>query len=290
MVPNKAMQNRGLCDSFAELIRAGDHCDLAHAALVIARIHYPDLEPSSSLRALDGHAAAVAPRLEAHPRGEGRVRALADYLFDECGFHGNADDYYDPRNSFLNDVLERRTGIPISLALVLMETGARVGLAIEGVGFPGHFLVRTAGSNGPLYLDPFDGGRVVGQDELLERLRAFHAGSELRDADLRHTLARSLSPTGPTGMLARMLGNILHIYLDHRDHRHALQAIDLLVVLEPTNPEHRRVRGVLYEQLECFAAARQDLEHYLREAPEGARASEVRAHLTRLGHSSPTVH
>src|SRR5207253_3837600 len=101
------------------------------------------------------------------------VAELAGYLFGECGFRGNQEEYYDPRNSFLNEVLERRTGIPITLSVVLIETGARLGLPLEGVGFPGHFLVRVAGSRGPLLLDPFYGGRPIGERALLARYRPF---------------------------------------------------------------------------------------------------------------------
>src|SRR5437762_2637714 len=135
----------GLREDFAALVAAGERTDLARAALAIARIAYPDLDPAPYLRQLDGLAAAVRPRL--HPGGspEAAAAELAGYLFGECGFRGNQEEYYDPRNSYLNDVLESRTGIPITLAVVMIETGARLGLGLEGVGFPGHFLVRVRG-------------------------------------------------------------------------------------------------------------------------------------------------
>src|SRR3989475_5121743 len=163
----------GLREDFAALAAAGERTDLARAALAIARIAYPDLDPAPYLRQLDDLAAAVRPRLYPQASPEAAVAELAGYLFDECGFRGNQEEYYDPRNSYLNDVLERRTGIPITLSLVLIETGARLGLGIEGVGFPGHFLVRVAGSRGPLLLDPFYGGRPIRERELLPRYPAF---------------------------------------------------------------------------------------------------------------------
>src|SRR5438552_615684 len=147
----------GLREDFAALAAAGDRTDLALSALAIARIAYPDLDPAPYLRQLDDLAAAVRPRLYPQASPEAAVTELAGYLFGECGFRGNQEEYYDPRNSYLNDVLERRTGIPITLAVVLIETGARLGLGLEGVGFPGHFLVRVAGS--PPLLDPFFRGR-----------------------------------------------------------------------------------------------------------------------------------
>src|SRR5438445_11901588 len=162
----------GLRQDFAALLAAGGQTDLARAALAIARIAYPDLDPAPYVRQLDDLAAAVRPRLFPRASPEAAVTELAGYLFGECGFRGNQEEYYDPRNSYLNDVLERRTGIPISLSLVFIEVSRRLGLAVEGVGFPGHFLVRVAGQRGSLLLDPFFGGRRVDQAELLERLRA----------------------------------------------------------------------------------------------------------------------
>src|SRR5262245_49109906 len=130
-----------LRDDFATLVSAGERADLARSALAIARIAYPELPPDPWLRELDVIAAAAQKRLPPHPSPADTAALLAVHLFRECGFRGNQDDYYDPRNSFLNDVLARRTGIPISLSVVLLETGRRLGLALEGVGFPGHFLV-----------------------------------------------------------------------------------------------------------------------------------------------------
>src|SRR6185295_8881801 len=135
-----------LRDHFASLVSAGERPDLGRSALEIARIAYPSLDPAPYLRQLDGLASTARRRVALHAAPELAAADLATFLATECGFRGNQEDYYDPRNSFLNDVLERRTGIPISLAVVLLETGSRLGLAVEGVGFPGHFLVRVQGS------------------------------------------------------------------------------------------------------------------------------------------------
>jgi regulator of sirC expression with transglutaminase-like and TPR domain len=270
-------------DGFANLVSAGDRCDLARGALEIARIAYPDLDPTPPLRTLDGFADAIRPRLGTPRRPHEAVAEVAAFLFRECGFRGNTTDYYDPRNSFLNDVLERRTGIPISLSVLLMEVSARVGLTVEGVGFPGHFLVRVGGNEGPLFLDPFFAGRIIGRDELLERLRAYYdAGGGSVGADPQRVLPQLLQTTGPVGILARMLANLLRIYLDRGDHAHALAAVDLLLVAQPESAEHFRVRGLLYERLECFGAARQDLERYLTLAPDSAHGTDVRQHLARV--------
>ncbi|TMB00008.1 MAG: tetratricopeptide repeat protein, partial [Deltaproteobacteria bacterium] len=256
----------GLREDFAALAAAGERTDLARAALAIARIAYPDLDPAPYLRQLDDLAAAVRPRLYPQASPEAAVTELAGYLFGECGFRGNQEEYYDPRNSYLNDVLERRTGIPITLSLVLIETGARLGLGIEGVGFPGHFLVRVAGSRGPLLLDPFYGGRPIGERELLARYRTF-VGS-----DAPALAPDALATTGTPAILTRMLRNLLRAYLDQKDHEHALAAADLLLVLVPDSADEVRVRGLLYEHLECFGAALGDFRRYLELAPEAPDA------------------
>jgi regulator of sirC expression with transglutaminase-like and TPR domain len=274
----------GLREDFAALAAAGERTDLARAALAIARIAYPDLDPAPYLRQLDDLAAAVRPRLYPQASPEAAVTELAGYLFGECGFRGNQEEYYDPRNSYLNDVLERRTGIPITLSLVLIETGARLGLGIEGVGFPGHFLVRVAGSRGPLLLDPFYGGRPIGERELLARYRTF-VGS-----DAPALPPDALATTGTPAILTRMLRNLLRAYLDQKDHALALAAADLLLVLVPDSADEVRVRGLLYEHLECFGAALSDFRRYLELAPEAPDAERIRERVARLVRIAAAVH
>src|SRR6266516_2841227 len=274
----------GLREDFAALAAAGERTDLARAALVIARIAYPDLDPAPYLRQLDDLAAAVRPRLYPQASPEAAVTELAGYLFGECGFRGNQEEYYDPRNSYLNDVLERRTGIPITLSVVLLEVGRRVGLPLEGVGFPGHFLVRVAGSRGPLLLDPFYGGRPIGERELLARYRTF-VGS-----DAPALPPDALATTGTPAILTRMLRNLLRAYLDQKDHAHALAAADLLLVLVPDSADEVRVRGLLYEHLECFGAALGDFRRYLELAPEAPDAERIRERVARLVRIAIAIH
>ncbi len=274
----------GLREDFVALAAAGERTDLARAALAIARIAYPDLDPAPYLRQLDDLAAAVRPRLYPQASPEAAVTELAGYLFGECGFRGNQEEYYDPRNSYLNDVLERRTGIPITLSVVLIETGARLGLGIEGVGFPGHFLVRVAGSRGPLLLDPFFGGRPIGERELLARYRSF-VGS-----DAPALPPDALATTGTPAILTRMLRNLLRAYLDQKDHALALAAADLLLVLVPDSADEVRVRGLLYEHLECFGAALGDFRRYLELAPEAPDAERIRERVARLVRIATAIH
>lgn len=277
----------GLRERFASLI-ASPSCDLAHASLEIARIAYPDLDPAPTLEGLDTLADALRPRLDAAAAPGDAARILGRYLFEECGFRGNRADYYDPRNSFLNDVLERRTGIPISLSVLAIEVGRRLGLRLEGVGFPGHFLVRVAGASDLLLLDCFDGGSAVGEDTLLARLRALADTSG--GPEFAHVPPRFLEPTAPPGIMARMLRNLLRIYLEREEHERALTAVDLLLVLTPRSAEDVRTRARLYETLECFASAADDLRRYLALAPRADDATAVREQLGRLASGAPTLH
>ena len=277
----------GLRERFAALI-ASQPTDLARAALEIARIGQPDLDPEPSLRRLDALAAGLAPRLPPDPPPDDAARLLAHYLFDECGYRGNRDDYYDPRNSFLNEVLVRRAGIPISLSVLAIEVARRLHIPLEGVGFPGHFLIRVVGPRGLLLLDPFHGGTPVSHDELLGRLR--NLADTSRGPQFTEVPPRFLEPTGAAGILGRMLRNLLRIYLERHEPERALSAVDLLLVLTPRSAEDLRTRAQLYETLECFAAAAADLRSYLELAPRADDAAEVRAKLGQLDCDAPTLH
>jgi regulator of sirC expression with transglutaminase-like and TPR domain len=277
----------GLRERFATLI-ASPSIDLPRAALEIARIGHPDLDPPATLRALKALADGLRPRLATGTAPDDGARVLARYLFEECGFRGNRADYYDPRNSFLNDVLERRTGIPISLSLLAIEVGKRLGIQLEGVGFPGHFLVRVTRSAEPLLLDCFDGGSVVDHGTLLARLRALSETSG--GPDFTHVPPRFLEPIAAPGILARMLRNLLRIYIEREEHERALAAVDLLLVITPRSAEDVRTRARLYETLECFASAADDLRRYLALAPQAEDVGAVREQLGRLANDAPTLH
>jgi regulator of sirC expression with transglutaminase-like and TPR domain len=269
-----------LRDRFASLVADRPRCDLGRAALAIACIAYPDLDPDPYLRRLDQLADAVRGPLVSGSGAGATAEAVAAHLFGECGFRGNADDYYDPRNSFLNDVLDRRTGIPISLAVVVMEVSARLGVSVEGVGFPGHFLVRMPSHSGPVLLDPFF-GRPVETDELLARLRTLAAAAPGRP-EVTEVPAQLLAPADTPAILARMLRNLLQIYRERGDAEHALAAVDLMLVLTPDGTDELRIRADLYERLECWTAARDDLRRCLAAVPRAPDAQWMRARLARL--------
>jgi regulator of sirC expression with transglutaminase-like and TPR domain len=273
-----------LREDFAAIVAAGTRAELARGALTIARIGHPGLEVDRWLGALDALAAGARPHVPVGEAPAHAVRALAEHLYERCGFRGNREDYYDPRNSFLNDVLERRAGIPITLAVVLIETAARLGLTVQGVGFPSHFLVRVPDPAGAVILDPFDAGRVVSDAELLERYRATSRETA------RRVPARALATQTPLGILTRMLRNLVRVYLEREDHAHALDSVELLLVIDSESTEDIRLRGLLYEQLECFSAATDDLRRYLALAPAAPDAESIRAHLAELQYRGPTIH
>ena len=276
---------RPLRDDFAALVGREADCGLARGALEIARIAYPALEPSQYLTKLDELAEGTRARMAGGLPPEAVARAVGDHLFRTCGFRGNAEDYYDPRNSFLNDVLDRRTGIPISLSVVFIEVTRRLGVTADGVGFPGHFLVRVAGERGPVLLDPFFGGRTVGDEELIERLRALPGGRQLNEVP-----PDAVQVASTPEVLARMLRNLLRVYAERRDTSLALAAVDLLLVLSPDSADDLRMRGALYESLDCAAAALADFRRYLALAPTAPDADDVRERLTRLARTNPTLH
>jgi regulator of sirC expression with transglutaminase-like and TPR domain len=267
---------------FAELVGGGDmDFDLAEATLLIAAEAYPGLDVARYVRALDGLAAEAEPLVRAADTDSERVRRLVEFLSVDRCFRGNQDDYYDRRNSFLNEVLERRTGIPITLAVVYMEVARRLGLVLLGVGFPGHFLAKHPGSS-DLIVDPFF-GQILSARDCAQRLRAvLGENARLEPAHLRAAT--------PKEMLVRILRNLKQIYLQARELDAALSCSERILLVEPELAHELRDRGLLYEQLECFAAARGDLERFLALAPDDPSADTIRDRLIDLGRHGATLH
>jgi regulator of sirC expression with transglutaminase-like and TPR domain len=239
---------------------------LAQAALVIARLEYPRLEPGPYLARLDemGHAARQA--IERSVDGGsadptlGAIDALNAYLFEDLGFAGNHEQYEDPRNSCLNQVLDRRVGIPITLSVVYMEVARRAGLALEGVNFPGHFLVRSegrTGRHGGVIIDPYHGGAVLSEEHCRLLLRR-HAGVE---AAFDSTL---LAPASRVQIVTRMLLNLKRLYVHMRSFPQARDVTELLVEVTPAPLAELRDRGLLAYHLNDVTAALRDLQTYLK--------------------------
>jgi len=254
---------------------AQDPIDLARASLAIAREEYPYLDEGRYLRMLDDFAAGVQAGIPSGASPERRVGRLNAYLFHEQGFSGNRSDYYDPRNSFLNEVLERRLGIPLSLCVVYMEVGRRCGLRVDGVGFPGHFLCKVQLDGGELVVDPFHRGQLLGLEEVKRRLVAAVGDQVKFDA-------RVLRAAKPREILIRMLQNLRSVYQERNDMPRALSAVDRLLLLAPENIRGLRERAQLCEQLGGPAAAAADLEKVLQLEPNTSDAASLRARVRRL--------
>lgn len=248
-----------------------ERINLAEAALAIAKEEYRDLDIRAYLERLDEMGATLRHRLWPDISAGDSLRALNHYLFDELRFAGNADDYYDPRNSFLNDVLERRLGIPVTLSVIYIEVGRRIGLPLHGVSFPSHFLVKCVVRDGAIVLDPYAKGVSLGVEDLVRRLKNSRGGIE-PDAGL---VKNMLATAGSREILARILRNLRGIYLSKGTLDKALQASDRIISLAPQAAEEYRDRGRIYLELECFRAALADFRSYLLLDPDAADADEI---------------
>jgi regulator of sirC expression with transglutaminase-like and TPR domain len=269
---------------FQELV-AGGPVDLARAALVIAKLEYPDLDPAPSmarLRQLGERATdAIAP-LAGAP-ASARLSAISGVLFVDEGFAGNRAHYDDFRNSLLNVVLERRLGIPITLALVFMEVAARAGIDVQGVSFPGHFLLRGPDEQEierPVILDPFDGGRALTEAGCRSLLARMIGDEAAFSADL-------LRPCSPRQMLARILNNLKRTYVEVRSFPQARAATDLILAVDPTLLSELRDRGLLAYHLDDYPAALRDLEDFVRlhawtDEQNRAERDEIWTHIKNL--------
>jgi regulator of sirC expression with transglutaminase-like and TPR domain len=244
---------------------------LAPAALAIAGVEYPALDAAPYLLRLERMGEAAAGRLKRHDGAPitTLIATLNAYLFEELGFSGNREHYDDPRNSFLNEVLDRRLGIPISLAAVYLEIGRRAGLSLEGVNFPGHFLVRAPARPGDMddvIVDPFHAGALLSEVDCRHLLRQ-HVGEEAAfDRGLLATATRQ-------HIVVRMLVNLKRLYVRMRSFPQARAIADLLLAVDPSALAELRDRGLLAYHMEDFAAALKDLEAYLRLMPRGANES-----------------
>ncbi len=257
--------------------------NLGRAALAISASDYPNLDIDTYLLRICGFAKSAAARLGADPDVYRSIAALNYVLFKEQGFCGNREHYFDPRNSFLNEVLDRKTGIPISLSVLYMEVGQQIGLALEGVGFPGHFLVKVRGAREAIIIDPFNQGEILSQGSLETMLYKLYGGKVAFDPVL-------LQPVSKKQILRRMLNNLKLIYLRQSDWIKGLSVAERLVVLDSKSGEDIRDRGLIYLQLECFRQALEDLENYLRLAPHAEDAHAIRKQIATLARQAAQLH
>ena len=267
---------QGVRKAFEAMIAGEDAAiDLAQAALLIAKEEYPDLNIAYYMEKLDYLAQQVwgglglsrADTTHQFPQ-EQVLEAMNRVLFDQEDFHGNSKDYYDPRNSFLNDVLERRTGIPISLSLLYMEVGRRVSVQIDGIGLPWQFVVRCNVSGGMIYIDPYEGGRLLSEQECRERVTRVLKGKIGFDP-------LWLEPVSHKQLLVRLLSNLKHIYFRKGEYVRALSTCDRILLLMPDSPVEWRDRGAIHLQLKQYARALRDLMAYVELAPHARDTGSV---------------
>ena len=250
---------------------------LAEAALLIAGHGYPDLNVAAYLSRIEELAYMLRLRIDEDDSIPERISALNQFLFGELGFAAASDDYYDPRNSFLNEVLERRTGIPITLSVIYMELGRKVGLPLQGVSFPGHFLVKCAVPEGAVVLDPYSGGISLGLPDLQKRLREVQGGEVSRAI-----VAELLVSASNKEIIVRLLRNLKAIYLREHKLDKALPIMNWIIATLPEQTAELRDRGMIYQELECPRAALTDFETYLQLSPGSDDAGDIRTRIIEL--------
>ena len=244
--------------------------DLARAALLVAQEEYPQIPVELYLARLDQMAEEVKDRLGEETAPPVVLCELLEMLFVRRGFSANRKAYYDPRNSFLNDVLDRSTGIPLTLGIVLLEVGWRLGLPLEGVNFPGHFLVRYRGDALDLLIDPFDGGKVRFADQAQELLDQLYGGMvPVQDSFLRSASRRD--------MLVRLLTNLKGIYVNVGDHPRVLGVVERLLIVQPDSRADLRARGLVLARMGRRDEAVAQLQEYLDLTPGAGDLQRIRS-------------
>ena len=263
-----------------ELLRVAHdpNTDLAEAALVLAKFEYPNLDAAPYLTQLDVMGKKVMEKLalaNSPSTPVSRIKILNEFLFTDQKFRGSVTGYDDPRNSFLNDVMDRRIGIPITLAVIYIEVARRTGIEIEGINFPGRFLMRHRHGPEEFILDPFERGAILSESDCEELLRSHTSGTVHLDRSL-------LAPATRPQVLIRMLTNLKRVYLYLRSFPQARWATDLLLTLDPSGLVELRDRGLLAYHLNDFASALSDLETYLQLAARGKLSDEDREEYDQL--------
>jgi regulator of sirC expression with transglutaminase-like and TPR domain len=271
-------------EAFAQLLARDDaKIDLAHGCLMIAQDAYPRLDVERYLGDIERMAMRLRGRMPQTLGAEERVAALNEFLFEDLGYHGNVDEYYDPRNSYLNDVMDRKAGIPISLSVLYMAVGRRAGLPLEGVSFPGHFLVRLRMRAGVLVLDPFAAGAPLSEAELRERLqRVIPAGITENVPVSELPLDQFLEAATNRQILARVLRNLKGIYRESDKPERMLEVLNRMLMVAPDASAELRDRGIVYQRLECYRAALKDLSDYVEREPDAPDFDDVRARLVEV--------
>jgi regulator of sirC expression with transglutaminase-like and TPR domain len=248
---------------------------LDRAALAVALEEYPHLVVSEYLRRLDTFAARSEALIGVNRNPVNVIESINEVLFVQEGLQGNSEDYYDPRNSYLNQVLERRLGIPISLSIIYIEVARRIDFPVQGVGFPGHFLAKHADKGREIIFDPFDRGKILTLNDCQELLDRIHDGKMEMNSSLLQSMEKR-------AIITRLLYNLKGIYMQKEQYSHALSIIDKLLLLNPGTPSEIRDRGLLYMQTSFFGKALADLEFYLAHSAAPEDGSHIQNHIKML--------
>lgn len=254
--------------------------NLAEAALMIARLEYEDLDIENYLSKIQSIANEINNRLPETANAAEILKQLNHVLFIEKGYEGNSQAYYDPKNSFLNDVIERKLGIPISLSILYIELGHALGLPLAGVSFPGHFLVKLEISDGAIVLDPYFGGISLNEEDIEERLQEYY-GPRLDKSRLHGVLASCSNKE----IILRVMRNLRNLYMQEESWHKALPIADIMVNLETDQADALKARGAIYDQLECHTPALADYSAYLRLSPDSKGTNFIRARVMDLANS-----
>ena len=267
------LQARSVFASLASLEESVFPLDRAAAAIGLEE--YPQLDIEACLRQLDEYAAHAQVLLGDDRSPLKVIESLNQVLFVDGALQGNTEDYFDPRNSYLNEVLERKVGIPITLSIIYIEVARRIRFAVQGVGLPGHFIVKCQGGEGEILIDPFGGGRVLSAANCQDLLDKLFGGT----VKLQPT---HLQPMDKKSIVTRMLFNLKGIYYHKEDYLKALAIVERILMLNPGTPSEIRDRGVLYMQTSLFAKALSDLEYYAANFPGADDASYIDSHVKLL--------
>jgi regulator of sirC expression with transglutaminase-like and TPR domain len=261
---------------FAEIAAADEsNFPLDRAAIAIGLEEYPGLDLDEYLRHLNNLAARTEALIGKDRSTYNILECLNEALFVQEGLRGNLDDYYDPENSYLNKVLDRKQGIPISLSVIYMEVARRIGFSILGVGFPGHFIVKHTQKETEIFIDPFNQGRILTMNDCQELLDNLYDGS----VTVHPTFLQAMEKKA---IISRMLFNLKGIYHEKQEHFKALAVVERILMVNPGTLSEIRDRGLLYMHTSLFSKALADLEYYLANAPSPEDAAQIKGHTKTL--------
>ncbi len=261
---------------FAEMARRDEtSLELDRAALLIAAEEYPHLEIEYYLDRLDSFADQAMESDDQNDDPLGRIMRLSNLLFNELGFRGDTESYFDARNSFLNEVVDRRRGIPITLSVIFIEVARRIGLRLFGVGMPGHFIVKYVDDDSEIFVDPFNGGRLLSEESCREMVEQMYNGAmQFHPTFLKAATKKQI--------LTRMLQNLKGVYARAMDNHKTLGVIERVLLINPNAAAEIRDRGLIYLSMGRYAQALQDLEEYLRRAPKAEDVKEIKERIGQL--------